>query len=32
MVGDRHLAILFDQELKFRKALLKLGHALHALA
>ena len=28
MVGDRHLAILFDQELKFRKALLKLGYAL----
>jgi hypothetical protein len=27
-IGDRHLALPRDQELKFRKALLKLGYAL----
>jgi hypothetical protein len=27
-IGDRHLAVPPDQELKFRKALLKLGYAL----
>jgi hypothetical protein len=27
-VGDRHLAVRPDQELKFRKALLKLGYAV----
>jgi hypothetical protein len=27
-IGDRHLALPLDQELKFRKALLKLGYAL----
>jgi hypothetical protein len=27
-IGDRHLAVPLDQELKFRKALLKLGYAL----
>jgi hypothetical protein len=27
-LGDRHLAVALDQELKFRKALLKLGYVL----
>jgi hypothetical protein len=27
-IGNRHLAVAPDQELKFRKALLKLGYAL----
>lgn len=27
-LGDRHLAVALDQELKFGKALLKLGHVL----
>jgi hypothetical protein len=27
-LGDRHLAIPLDQELTFRKALLKLGYVL----
>jgi hypothetical protein len=27
-IGDRHLAVPLDQELKFRKALLKLGYVL----
>ncbi|MGH4026856.1 MAG: hypothetical protein ACRDRV_19965 [Pseudonocardiaceae bacterium] len=27
-IGDRHLAVPPDQELKFRKALLELGYAL----
>jgi hypothetical protein len=27
-LGDRHLAVSLDQELKFRKALLKLGYVL----
>ena len=27
-IGDRHLAIAADQDLKFRKALLKLGYTL----
>ncbi len=27
-IGDRHLAVRPDQELKFRKALLKLGYAI----
>ncbi|GAA1308059.1 hypothetical protein GCM10009634_71780 [Saccharothrix xinjiangensis] len=29
-IGDRHLAVRPDQELKFRKALLKLGHVIPA--
>lgn len=29
-IGDRHLAVAHDQELKFRKALLKLGYAIPA--
>ena len=28
LIGDRHLAVPPDQELKFRKALLKLGYAI----
>nr|WP_245589547.1 helicase-associated domain-containing protein [Amycolatopsis balhimycina] len=28
LIGDRHLAVLPDQELKFRKALRKIGYAL----
>ncbi len=28
LISDRHLAVPLDQELKFRKALLKLGYAL----
>ena len=27
-IGDKHLAVPHDQELKFRKALLKLGYVL----
>lgn len=27
-IGDRHLAVPLDQELRFRKALLKLGYVL----
>ncbi|MDQ3576521.1 MAG: helicase-associated domain-containing protein [Actinomycetota bacterium] len=27
-IGDRHLAVPLDQELKFRKALLKIGYAV----
>ena len=27
-IGERHLAVPLDQELKFRTALLKLGYAL----
>ena len=27
-IGDKHLAVPLDQELKFRKALLKLGYVL----
>ncbi len=26
-LGDRHIAVAPDHELKFRRALLKLGHA-----
>ncbi|GAA3459492.1 helicase-associated domain-containing protein [Saccharothrix longispora] len=29
-IGDRHLAVRPDQELKFRKALLRLGHVIPA--
>jgi hypothetical protein len=31
-IGDKHLAVPLDQELKFRKALLKLGYVLPAHA
>jgi len=27
-IGDRHIAVPIDQELKFRKALLKIGHVM----
>jgi hypothetical protein len=27
-IGDRHLAVPLDQELKFRRALLKLGYVM----
>jgi hypothetical protein len=28
LIGDRHLAVPLDQELKFRRALRKLGYVL----
>jgi len=30
-IGDRHLAVPPEQELKFRKALIKLGYAVPGL-